>query len=1044
MRAEEPAQAFLEGLRERGYYDIALDYLDSAANDPTLPASFKQVILFEKGTTLVLGAKYQRDSALREQQLDEAQKVLQEFLKQQSSSLFAVAARSQLGNVMVERARSRVERAKRAAASEKQALNKQARDLYDQAGKVFASLVEELRARLKTYPAALDEKKDAKRIEERDRYRQDFLQSQLLAAAVKEETSETLAKDSKEWTQTLTAAADAYKKIYEDYRTRIAGLYARMYQGRCEQKLGKHKEATALFNELLANPDSPDAFRALKLKVMAMAVDSWMAQQLYPEILDRPAKMIEAARPSEERSDELLSMRLAVARAAKAYADQLKAKNPRDAQIRKLVGDGRKYVTYLTRFSNDYQDAARRLLADLGTGDGEPGARPEPKTFADAKNAAKDAIDAMQTASLLVKSLPARIAATRPPEKANVQKQLDEAEEQVGKSQSDALRFCRLALSLADQETDLTDLNVVRYFLCYLLYSEKHYYEAIAIGDFLARHYPDSQGARQCAKIVLASFVNLYAENTDVDKEFEEQHIIATADYIVQKWPDQPEADEALNTLIPFMIRAKKLDEAQAYLAKIPTDSPQRPIAELKTGQALWASYLESSKQIRDWESGSEPPPQEVNLAQRKEELESLKSKARQTLVDGVERMRKDGEMSKVLATAMLSLAQIYVDTSEAGKAIELMEDAKVGLLTLVKNNDAAVSDPGVTEETYKTALRAYISSLAGKTNAAQAIEKARGTMDALKSHLGTTAAGQQTLVRIYVGLARDLQRQMEIADPAAKKSLGIGFETFLKEVAADATDLNVLYWVGDTYRGMGESFGTNVRNLAPEARSYFTKAAETYQKILDKGKSDPSFLTPAMATSIRIQMAKAKKGMGDYVAAREILETILKATPTMLPAQVEAAKLYQDWGGTGKGQEENYVRAIVGARPDKAKGNRNVIWGWGEIATRTANNAQFKDQFYDARYNLALCRYQYAQAQTTDAERKKQFAAAKRDIALTVGLYPELGGEEKRNQFDGLLRNIQKALGEPAEGLKALSAPPAKAPASGAKVTPVSRSNGK
>ena len=51
-----------------------------------------------------------------------------------------------------------------------------------QGGKVFTALAEELRAKLKTYPAALDEKKDAKKIEERDRYRQDFLQAQLLAA----------------------------------------------------------------------------------------------------------------------------------------------------------------------------------------------------------------------------------------------------------------------------------------------------------------------------------------------------------------------------------------------------------------------------------------------------------------------------------------------------------------------------------------------------------------------------------------------------------------------------------------------------------------------------------------------------------------------------------------------------------------------------------------------------------------------------------------------------------------------------------------------
>src|SRR6476659_6208010 len=169
----EPAQAFLEGLRERNYFDIALDYLASAENNPSIPDSFKETILYEKGTTLVQGARFQRDSALREQQLDEAQKTLQQFVTAQPNHLYAAAARSQLGNVIVERARSRVEKAKKLTAAEKQPLLKQARDLYDEWGKVFSALTEELRAKLKTYPAALDEKKDAKKIEERDRYRQD-------------------------------------------------------------------------------------------------------------------------------------------------------------------------------------------------------------------------------------------------------------------------------------------------------------------------------------------------------------------------------------------------------------------------------------------------------------------------------------------------------------------------------------------------------------------------------------------------------------------------------------------------------------------------------------------------------------------------------------------------------------------------------------------------------------------------------------------------------------------------------------------------------
>jgi hypothetical protein len=1039
-RAVEPSQAFLDGLRERGYFDLAIEYLDAAAASRAISPQFKETLLYEKGVTLVQGARYQRDPALREQQLDEAQKILRQFIDSHGSHLLAIAARSQLGNVIVERARNQVEKAKKLSGAEKQNLHKQARAQYEEGAKVFTALVDELREKLKAYPAALDEKKDARRIEERDRYRQDFLQGQLLAAAAREEMADALDKGSKDWIATLTTAADGYKKVYENYRTRLAGLYARMYQGRCLQKLAKHKEASALFTELLANPDSPEAFRTLKLKVMALAADSWLAQELNLEVLERAVPLVESARPSEDKTDEMMSLRVSIAKACKAYASQLKAKNARDPQIKRLLDDGRKYVTYVTRFPGEYQELARKLLPDFSAGEVELTQRKEPQNFAEAHAAAKESIDAMQSAGLLVKSLPSRVAAALSSERQELQKQLDEAKQQTAKHQADAMRYCRQALQFADKETDPGDLNLVRYLICYLLFSEANYHDAVVMGEFVARKFGDSPAARACAKIAMASYLKLYGESAEDDREFESRRIISIADYIVKKWPDQPEAAEALNTLIPFMIRDKRLQEAQDYLAKIPVDSTQRGTAELKTGQALWAAYQEGSQQIRGWENGSQPPPEGLDLAARKRELDQLKSKARQTLVDGVERMRSGGEMSQVLATALLSLAQIHVDTNEPAKAVALLEDPKIGPLALVKEDDPIAQREGFAEETYKAALRAYISSLAGAKDGAAIIQKARGIMASLKQDIGSTPEGQQKLVSIYVSLARDLQRQMEIADPTVKQSLGLGFETFLRQVAADATELNVLNWVAETYRGMGESFAGVPNSPAPQSRDYFAKAAETYQKILEQGRSDAGFLSPAMANQIRIQLAKTKKSMDDFEGARTLYESILKENPMLLPAQSEAARLYQDWA-TAKRLPENYRKAMLGDRANPTTG-KNVIWGWGQIANMTAGNAQFKEQFYEARYNLALCRYYYAMAQQDPTKQKDELQKAKRDITLTAGFYPELGGEKWKSQYDTLLKTVQKALGESQQGLAGLQNATASTAGGTPKTVPTSASS--
>jgi tetratricopeptide (TPR) repeat protein len=1025
-RAVEPAQAFLDGLRDRQYFDVAAEYLDSAQDNPNIPTQFKQTLLYEKGLTLITGANFTRDSVLREKQLDEGQTALAQFIGQQPNHLLATAARNQMANVLVKRAGNRVDRAKKLTGAEKQKILTEALGLYDDAVKGFGTLVTELAEKLKGYPAFIDEKKEAKRFAERLQLRTDYLQAQILVAATLEEKAGALPPDSKEQTEALTKATDAYKEVHEKYRTLLAGLYARMYQGRCLQKLKKHKEASAVFNELLANPDAPEAFHTLKVKVMELAVESWFAQGLFLEIINKAAPTIDGLRPGEDKTDEAMQMRLTVARASKAYADELKKKNPRDPQIRQLLTEGKKLVTYVTKYPGEHQEAARKLLPDFTGGDADNVAgRPEPKTFEEASTAARDAVQAMQEAQQIIKLLPPRIATEKDAAtKAEMEKQLAESQENVVKHQEDAFYLCQLAIKLAQRDSDLTSLNLIRYLLCFLHYQQENYFDAVVIGEFIAQRYPEASGARQCAKIAMASYLKLYTENKTDDKSYETARIVEICDYITRKWPDQPEAEEALNTLIPFMIREKKLKEAQEYLAKIPVDSPHRGSAELKTGQAMWASYLENSRELRDWETGTVQMPEGIDLAGRKTELEELKSKAKETLVGGVERMKTAGDTGSVIATAVLSLTQIYVDTGEAAKAVALMEDPNIGSLTLVRAKDEATQKPGFPELTFKTALRAYISLLGGSSDAAANVEKAKGVMADLKTYMGQDEQGQAKLVAIYVGLARDLQRQMEIAEPATKLSLGQGLTTFLDEVAQDATELDVLIWVAETYRGMGESFLTADRKVSAEAKTYYEKAASTYTKILAMGKANADFLSGPMTMQLRMQLAKTKRSTLDYTGAMDIFEAILKTNPMMLPVQIEAARTYQDWATYGK--PDLYPSAMFGARPDKtnpdkSKQGRNVIWGWGEIGNKTAGDARFKDQFNEARFNLALCRYNYALSQKDAAKKTEILKRASQDISVTIGLYGSSTDDKWRAQYDTLLRNVQKALGERPVGLQTL-----------------------
>jgi hypothetical protein len=139
-----------------------------------------------------------------------------------------------------------------------------------------------------------------------------------------------------------------------------------------------------------------------------------------------------------------------------------------------------------------------------------------------------------------------------------------------------------------------------------------------------------------------------------------------------------------------------------------------------------------------------------------------------------------------------------------------------------------------------------------------------------------------------------------------------------------------------------------------------------------------------------------------------------------LLDVQVEAARTYQEWAAQSKA--DLYKLAMLGARPDNTK--KNAIWGWGRLSQATAGKERFSPEFHEARYNLALCRYEFARRQTAD-KRPPLLDAAKKDITVTQRLYPDMGGEARRRQYDELFKSIQRDLGERVLGQAALETGP-------------------
>jgi hypothetical protein len=1102
--SEEPAAEFLEKLREAGYYDTAVDYLELVQESPLVSTGFKEVLPYERAVTILRQAHSIRDFAVREKLLDAAYTSLRQFQAERSDHPLLMDARRESANVVVERARIKIERSKKPSeAANKALLLGDALKLFEEAQKLFAEQQAELKVRLESIPKVLDRNRDAKLVELQTQLRSTYLQAMFLSAAVREEAAQAVEPGSEQYKKFLNEAKQQYEAMFKNYRTRIAGLKARLGQGRCEQRLGNFKEALSYYVELMDNSADNETMFELKVEATLGACQCWMDPSLakYAEVVERTRAVVEKAPPHNSRDEMVLKLRLLLVEAAKKYVDELKTQNAKDPKINLLLADARKYAQFVAKINGELQKPAQKLLGELGGGGSVAAvSRKKYTTFDEAKSAAMEAYDETKAPKLTMDALTEQIKETPDAaERKEMEKQIAEAKTAYEDGLNETVRVVKDALGLAEKETAPDDLNNLRNLYCFLLYNQGQYYSAATIGEFVARRYPDASAARTCAKIAMASYLKLYQEtkaeskpvidrfmelldkdndgrisheelaaasdeikaqwaDADVNQDkkidsgeivraltrFESDHIVDICNYIALKWPDQPEAQESLGTLISFMITEGQLAKAETYLDKIPADSPQRGSAELRIGQAQWSAYVRGMQAIREQEdaaikAGQDRAALENQHRAQREELKVVKDRAEKTLEDGVKRMEQTGKIDTTLASALLALAQVWIDTNQAPRAVGLIEHPTYGLLKLVADEHEAVQKRGFREDTFKVALRSYISSLAAKDSDAKAlIQKANDIMARLKQSIGGSAEGQKTLVAVYISLARELEQQIRLSTDESRPGLIQGFKTFLDQVGAGSNELNVLYWVASTYASMADS-----NPQAKDAVEHHKRAAETYQLILDKGKRNELSLDAAMRNQISIQLARSKRATGDFEGAINLLKDQLTANQGLVPVQMEAARTYQDWA---EKDPKKYVTAGDGSFPDpKTRGK--IIWGWGGLANKVAGKQGFHNQFYEARYNYSVCQYRYALTQTDAAERTKLLSKARQSLRQTVDLYPNLQGDGTPNQrdftrdYDSLLKAIQKQLKEPESGLAGLkketptgkqAAPNAGAPAAG------------
>jgi hypothetical protein len=977
-RAAEEARKFLDGLRGRGYYDTAVDYLEQLRGAADCPEELKEVIDYELGTIHVAGSWSDGSVSARQAELEAAEESFKRFLADHPGHSLSFDANTQLGNVLVQQGANLVEQAQRASKSEadKKSLSAQARQKYEEAKKLFEVAESLVYQRAKNVQNASDSSKT----EERDQIYGDLLQARLFLAHVAYEIGKTYPPKSDEFVKHLTAATAQYNALYEKYKAYGAGLRARVWEGRTRADLGENEKAVAIFKEMLTLNDDP-RFQALRIQSLTLLLETYLKPEVkkYAEAEALFDSWQKAAADQEKSTADGLKLHLLGGRAALAQAKSLEAK---DAGRKDKIAAARRNLEFVARFSGDARREANELLADAIFGDATAAAA-DPVDFADARDRCDSAWNTMVIAD-------------------GRRRQAQSAEDrakfasQAGDASDDVIRYGTMALAMRTDETPIAEVNQIRSYLTYLYWSREDLYRAAVLGEFLAREYSESAAARSGAEIAVKAYRMMFIEalKASQDTTFETRRMTSIAEYVTKRWEGQREADEAWMMLLETAVDNKDLDGAQGYLQKIAADSPQRADAELRVGQALWEAYATAA--------GDEQTS--LSSAARDE----LVRRAQETLEQGIRRMRDSvdagGAVGYPLVYSVYSLAQILIDTGRTGEAVTWLEDPKIGPLTLVAARNPVTDYGNFRINAYMAALRAYVGT--------QQLEKAEEAMNSLEKLVGEggDADAGKRLTQIYVQLGRELEELLtrlrnEQKLDEMEKVTG-AFRVFLDRISQreQGTNYNSLNWVAETFFSLGAGFDPGVGETPAEAVDYYKKAAETYLKI---AKLPPDQKPEGADNNIKVRLAASLSAMGRHEDAMKLLVGIIKKHETWVTVQIEAARTYQAWAAL-QGKSDYYSKAILGGN---VEGGRPIVWGWGGIARRVAPLEKYRGTFHEARYNLALCRMKLALASSGE-KKTKTLEQAEKDITMVYQLYPKMGGPEWFAKYDSLLKSIRTFRG--------------------------------
>ena len=1007
--AEEPAAKFLQGLKDAGYYDEALKYLEISSARNRLPESMKGDIGLEKVMLLQLSLAEVRTSKDLDEKLGQVELGFKEFLTKSPEHPRRGETLLKLADLYLNRGTKYLDDSKEALGkpeteAKAKELREKARPSFQQAFDTFSTTLETLRPTLEQLQGANVKPSETERLALREKLQKEYRQAQILQAITSKLIAETFEPNTPEWKQRLE---EADKKLYDVAEKSTGAKYAGskylslLNRGRVQALLGQIDGARETFKRVAEN-DEAGIFRTWRIQAIAEMVrlDSTPASGKYEAAVMAGEEQLKQADFREREKPEWQELALAVAEARIAWTKALDPKAD-DGKIRNIRREARETFQTLAKKNSPVANRARDYLKDLGieAKANDDTKLPEVKNFTEAMKAARSRLDRAEEGEGTIKLLEKQLAGAPESERKAIEDQVRLVESDSKRDREQAIELNDMALRLYRDDDSREDLAQIRFLQAYLHLRLQNYWECLAISEVLLRTGKGTETGQKAGSFALMSLGQIIESSPAESQAALISSLERLANDLNESAPGSSEGEQAVDILVSLALREKQYDKAEEYLKSKKTAGGDKAFL---LGRILWAEYRKAIYVHR--QAKTEPTAADEALRQRAEKL----------LSDAWNNLSLESSATGVLEGSN-DLVGLYLQSGRLEEAMKVLNEPGKGAIAVMKGSpDAPLS---AQLDTYRLNLQAMVQSAGqGRSDlSAEQIDEAIRTMKGLCDKAGDTTM----LPKSLQNLAAELQNQMEVnKNPEQQAKLASCFKILIDQLTGVSSDPAVIESAGAAMIVLATNL-EKVPALAARAPEMMATAEKAYTKLstlspeeLEKIKRKPE--------EIMLKLGLAKRGAKKFDEANKLFIEALQKNQSNITVQIEAARNLQLSSG-GK-DIEKLKSAMLGAEtlPNKKK----LIWGWGQIAQVTARYPNFQKEFFEARLNIARCRGLIGDA-SSGAEKQKLYEAAIADISQTYSRFPELGTPETRNEFDRLLREMQQKASKPATGLAGLPKPP-------------------